>query len=677
MTYRDDVALAERANQAYYDGAEPVMTDAAYDALLDRIRAFEREHPEQRIAHHLFDRVAGGDSEGGDVRHAWPMLSLDKVRNLAEVRAFAGRILAEGSPLELEPKLDGLAIAADYRDGALVQVSTRGDGTTGEDVTRRARALRITGLPDRIPDHRPIEMRGELLMSHDDFTRSNAARQAAGHPPFANPRNATAGSLRAESLDYPVHATFILYDRDDVVTEATGVTGAPMPPAAAGIDPAAWGFLPAASLLADPDEAGRDLSRITDPDVLIAGIEAFGRRRAAGEFPYPTDGVVIKAVDRALRARLGHTARAPRWAMAYKYEAQKATTVLRDIEMAVGRTGNISFTGVFDPVTVDGSTITRATLHNYAFIHDRDIRIGDTVEVFKANDVIPRIDHAFPELRDGTEQPYDPPRVSPLSGTPLDTSEVIWRSTDPNDSLGSWISYAVARDCFDIEGIGGEIAAALVEQGLVGDIADLFTLSVKQLATLPLGENRQLGEKNARKIAAQIDRARHQPLGRVIAALGIRRTGRTMARRLAAHFHTMAALRAADEEALAEVDGVGPERARLVRQGLDARAEVIDKLAAAAVDMGEEPAEATAEPGPLDGMTVVVTGAMTGPLASRTRNEMNELIEAAGGRSAGSVSKRTSLLVCGEEGSSKWRKAKELGVRIVTPGEFAKMLGLV
>lgn len=658
-SYLEDIRLAEQANAAYYQSSEPIMSDAAFDALLERIAAFEEAHPDQTVEHHLFSAPGGGlSTEGTDVSHEVPMLSLDKVRSLDEIESFTRSMVALGSPVTVEPKLDGLAISIEYRGGRLVRVSTRGDGRTGEDITERVRSINhLYGVPYVVHPSAELEVRGELLMSKSDFAASNANRVAAGKTAFANPRNAIAGTVRADTIDYETHATFIAYD----------VPGSPEDVNVAAAHFHAVGFIMANDLL--------DGVWYTDEVSVLEEVEKFGVAREHDDYPYPTDGIVIKAVRADIRPKLGSTSRAPRWAMAYKYEAKKATTVLRDIVMDVGRTGNISFTGVFDPVHVDGSTIARATLHNFAFIHDRDIRIGDTVEVYKANDVIPRISRSFPELREGSEQPYDPERVSPKSGSPLDTSEVIWRSTDPADSLGSWVSYAVSRDCLDIEGIGGEIAAALVESELIGDIADLFALTVDALTALQLSEGRTLGARNAAKIHAQIETAKTRPLARVITALGIRRSGRTFGRRLAAHFHTMAALRAAGVDDLQQVEGVGPERARLFREGLDRLAPVLDKLAAAGVNMGAEPDADDRGARPLDGMTVVVTGAMTGALSNLSRNEMNELIERAGGKASGSVSKKTSLLVCGEEGSSKWRKATDLDVRIVTPEEFATMVG--
>lgn len=354
--------------------------------------------------------------------------------------------------------------------------------------------------------------------------------------------------------------------------------------------------------------------------------------------------------------------------------------------MAVGRTGNISFTGVFDPVLVDGSTIGRATLHNMAFIRDRDIRIGDKVVVKKANGVIPRIENSLPEFRPENATIYDPEPVCPVSGEPLDTSGAIWRSPAPEASIGALISYASSRDALDVEGVSDAVATALVsgDKPLVNGLADLCTVTEAQLAALPLndtktGTARTLGVKNAAKIAAEIEKAKKQPLNRVMTALGIRKSGRTFGRRLAVHFHTMDALLAATEsDFLASgVEGVGPERARLFYEGFQRLRPTIDKLRDAGVNLGTGAEQDGTDPSakPLSGMKAVVTGAMTGPLAALARNEMNELLELLGATASGSVSKATSLVVASDLTSSKAVKAAQLGIESISPEEFAVRIG--
>ena len=660
--YEANVAQANAAAAAYYDTDVELLTDSEYDRLLADIEAFEVEHPNEKIEHELFTAVAAGTSAGGDVEHDVPMLSLDKANTIAEVRAFVSKAESAGGTVRLEPKLDGMAVNVTYVDGKIERVTTRGDGKSGEDITDRILAINVSGLPRDVAYDGTVGVRGELLMSADDFELSNKNRVAAGKPAFANPRNATAGSVRASSREYTVALTFISYgmtgDQDSTETIAQDT------------HLAAQGFLPASQISVDLN-AGSD---------VISEIEAFGVDRKTDAFPYPTDGIVVKVVEPDVREAMGETSRAPRWAVAYKYEADSAVTTLLGIDMAVGRTGAISFTANVEPVLVDGSTIARATLHNFDFIHKNDLRIGDKVEIFKANDIIPRIVRSFPEFRGEDSEPYDPPRVCPISGEPLDTeSSVIWRSTSPEASLGSLLTYATSRDVFDIDGFGTELADALALSDTVNDMGDVFLMTEAELAAVTLDNGQLFGAVRAKKVYDGIQNAKGAGLARAITSLGIRKSGRTFGRRLAARFGSIDAILAAPIGDFYTVEGVGDERANLFYQGFTTKRPIIEKMRAAGVVLANPVVEETTSGGggkPLAGMTVVVTGAMTGPLKGIARNAMNELIEANGGKSSGSVSKSTSLLVCGETGSSKWVKANELGVTIVTPDEFAGMVGM-
>jgi DNA ligase (NAD+) len=656
--YQSAVSRALEAADAYYNGTDELMTDSEYDTLVETIEQYETSNPDDAIDHGLHTKVAAGTAATADVAHPTPMLSLDKARTMDEVHALFARAEeaaeAIGVPksrimLRVEPKLDGMAMRAVYRNGRLVQVVTRGDGRAGEDVTARlARPqVAVRGLPTFL-DNAPaeLELRGEMLMSHSDFEFSNANRIAAGKTAFANPRNATAGSVRAETLDYDVRMTFICY-----VDTFFNVN-----------------LLDAAHL--DQNLQGADYE---------ANINMFGEYR--DRFDYPTDGVVIKVNNADVCRRMGEGSRAPKWALAYKYDDVKGVSVLRDIEMAVGRTGNISFTAIYDPTKVDGSVISRATLHNFDFIRDNDLRIGDTIEVYKANKIIPRVVKPFIELRPSSAVPYDPPRVCPVSGEPLDTSGKIWRSLAPEASLGSSIAYAASRDALDIDGLGDEIAVALVENELVADIGDLFTLTVPVLTNLrlaqPNGSVRLLGEKVATKLVENIAKAKEQPLSRFITALGIRKSGRTFGRRIASEFETIDAVLAASRDDFFRVEGVGDERANLFFEGVQRNRPVIAKLLAAGVPLNTVATAPVSDSDalPLAGMRVVVSGGMSGVLAKYSRNEMNELVERRGGKSSGSVSKTTSLLVAGEGAGSKLAKAEELGVKVMTPEEFADFVG--
>lgn len=646
------VQVLRDAAAAYYDTDTVLMADADYDTLLDSVAAAAAAHPDWETFG-LLDQVAAGTSTGGDIAHPTPMLSLAKATEPGEITAFLARL--GGAPTATEVKLDGMAVRAVYSAGVLTLVATRGDGTTGEDVTASART--VAGLPAALSQPYDLEVRGEVYMSDSDFVTASANRVAAGKAAFVNPRNATAGTLRNADLTYTAPLSFAAYDAsgpflDDLDTHTARMAALPD-----------LGIITAASLLPDVDETA-------EPDALIAEI---GRRRET--LGFPIDGAVIKADRDSDRARLGSSSRTPSWAIAFKYPAAEGRSILRGIDVAVGRTGRISYTAVIDPVFVAGATVSRASLHNADWITAQGLGIGSAVAVVRAGDVIPRVTALLGE-QDGDVTPYVPATDCPQCGEPLDTSSLLWRCHTPSCSVVGRITYAASRDVWDIDGLGEEVATALVEAGLVSDIADLFELDVAQVAEVVIGRTatgaeRRIGEATATRIVAGIDQARKAPLARTITALGIRMTGRSVGRWLAAEFGSMQALRAASVSQVAAIEKLGEIKATHIVNGLAAMGSVIDRLAAAGLPMQVESHGGQA---PLAGLTVVVTGAMTGPLAGVSRNEMNELIDAAGGKSSGSVSARTSLLVCGEPGSSKYLKAVELGVRIVTPEEFAVML---
>jgi len=400
--------------------------------------------------------------------------------------------------------------------------------------------------------------------------------------------------------------------------------------------------------------------------------------RDSGQIPAPLDGAVVKVVSSAARERIGASSRHPRWAMAYKFPAVKVQTTLLDIERAVGRTGNISYTAVLAPVLVDGSTVERATLHNGDFITDRDMRIGDTVVLFKAGDIIPRVEEVVTAARPAGLASYVAPTSCPECGEELNRTGAIWRCASPTCSISAAVAYATSRDCVDVDGFSTAIADALVESGQVKRLSDLFYLDAAALAALPMGETvkgneRLLGATVANKILAGLEAAKSQPLNRVVCALGIKMTGRGMSRRLAAAFGSMDALVAADEAAFLDkgIDAVGPLRAKAFVAGFAAMAEDIDRMAAAGVNMTGETPGAEDAVKPLAGLKVVVTGSVPG----MSRTEAAEAVERLGGTSSGSVSKSTDLVVIGEGAGSKEAKARELGVKIMDAEEFAVLAG--
>ncbi|MEV8328924.1 NAD-dependent DNA ligase LigA [Kitasatospora sp. NPDC056731] len=671
QAYADAVAAAVRAAAAYYaDGSAP-LGDDEYDALVRAIEAYEHEHPDEALPESPTGKVAGGAAVG-DVPHSAPMLSLDNVFSAEELESWAAGLERRlGRPVAawcVEPKLDGLAVAARYRAGRLTQVLTRGDGLAGEDITAAADA--VLGLPAWLAEPVDVELRGEVLLSHEQFEQANAVRTAHGATPFAHPRSGAAGTLRAKDRAYRVELTFFAYD-------ALGLPGLDHADLLARL--AVLG----ANTAASTDAAPRRCATLAEAQQRIDEIAGL---RAA--LPFGIDGVVVKADAVADQEAAGSGSRAPRWAVARKLAAQHKVTRLLGVEWNVGRTGIIAPRAVLEPVVIDGVTVTYATLHNPADIGRRGLMIGDQVFVYRAGDVIPRVEAPLVDQRTGAEQPIAFPEVCPRCGDAIDTSEQRWRCVRGRAcQVVASVIYAAGRDQLDIEGLGGTRAVQLVEAGLVGDLADLFTLTREQLLTLE-----RMGDTSADNLLAAIETARSRPLNRVFCALGIRGTGRTMSRRLAAHFGSMAAIRAADVEALAGVDGIGVEKAAVIVAELADVAPLLDRLvtqgvgtavteptapAAQAAAGGAAAAGDTADDtaaGPLAGQSVVVTGSMTGALAELSRNAMNELIERAGGKASSSVSKRTTLLVAGEKAGSKRAKAEELGVPVMTPEEFAALV---
>lgn len=676
--YAQAVEEAVKASAAYYTGGTSALDDDAYDRLVRGIAAWEAENPELVLPDSPTGKVAGGAVEG-DVPHTVPMLSLDNVFSAEEFTAWtasvARRIGHEVTRFSVEPKLDGLAMAARYRHGRLTRLITRGDGTAGEDVSHAIGT--VEGLPVRLTEPVTVELRGEVLMTNAQFEHANEVRTAHGGQPFANPRNAAAGTLRARDRAYTVPMTFFGYGLLPVADTDSEL--------AARLGELAHSDLMAEAVrLGANTPAGTAVSALMaeTPEEVLARVREIAALRA--ELPFGIDGIVVKADLAADQRAAGSGSRAPRWAIAYKLPAVEKITRLLDVEWNVGRTGIIAPRAVLEPVEIDGSVITYATLHNPADITRRDLRLGDHVMVHRAGDVIPRVEAPVAHLRTGEEQSIVFPSACPRCGSAIDTGEQRWRCENGrNCHLVASLSYAAGRDQLDIEGLGATRVVQLVEAGLVADLADLFTLTREQLLSLD-----RMGETSTDNLLAALATAKDRPLARVLCALGVRGTGRSMSRRIARHFATMDALRAADAEAMQRVEGIGTEKAPSIVAELAELAPLIDKLAAAGVNMTEpgatppvaangdtEGGQAAEEAaGPLAGMTVVVTGAMTGALEKLSRNQMNELIERAGGRSSSSVSKKTALVVAGDGAGSKRDKAEALGVRLITPAEFALLV---
>lgn len=649
------------AAAAYYNGTGLLMADIDYDTGTARVAATEVAHPAWTVAHNL-ETVAAGTGTG-DVEHSTPMLSLDKVmpddpdRLTAWIARTAKTADRADVTFTVEPKLDGIAAAIHYTDGQLARIVTRGDGRAGEDITARFPTDRH-GLPSTLPEPVTVEVRGEVHLTDTQFEVANTRRVTVeGKTPFANSRNSLAGMLRREDLDaadrpavsvaiYSIHGTAA--DRYDTATAALEWARS-------------LGFTPALGL------AG------TATAVPAAAIEdavaAIGAARETLDFDI--DGAVIKVDDIALRDELGATGSHPRWAVAVKYPAQEATTILEDIEVQVGRTGIHSLRGRLTPVEVHGVVVEYATLHNPSDLETRDVRPGDTVIVRRAGDVIPEIvGHTH---RPADSQPWIMPTECIACGTALDTSEKRWRclNRDCTAGRGALLAYAVSRDALDIDGVSEALLAALGDK--VTDIGDLYTLTETDIASLD-----GYGTTSAANAIAAINTARTQPLARLVTALGIRMTGRRMSRRLAAHFGTLARLSAATEVELAEVEGVGPRRATTIRSELDALAPLLARLEAAGINTVDEnwnpetgtATDASNDDGPLAGHKIVITGAVPG----YSRTEAGEYAESLGAKVTGSVSKNTTLVVVGDgAGAAKLTKAETLGVPVMPADEFAAL----
>ena len=661
--YDEAKAEVRAASRAYYGEGDILMSDSDYDMLLADVARAEAEHPEW-VTDAVSTAVAAGALPGGDVAHDIPMLSLDNVYSPDEFTAWAHGVLARTDcSFVVEPKLDGLAIGVDYRDGVPWRAVTRGDGRTGEDVSFALVA--IENLP-RQADGFTGQVRGEVIFTREQFERANLLREQHGDRPFVNARNGAAGALRgAKDRGYTIPLSFFAYDTTE-------------PGHASHTDAiqnlARRGFAVAADI---GPAAGS-----VDTDTALRMIEDFQSR--LDTLPVECDGIVVKVNGAASRQSLGFSSRAPRWAVAYKYPAEEVTSVLRDVHWQVGRTGVITPRAQIDPVFVGGTTITYATLHNPDDLARKGFMIGDVVLVKRAGEVIPRLEAPLAARRDGSQRAIVPPANCPRCGGAIDRSQARWRCVQGRAcGLAEAIAYAVSRDALDIDGLGKVQVGNLVASEAFIDVASIFETGTAANILIADGG---VAPANAPKIVAQIETAKQASLARVLVALSIQGTGRSLCRTLASHFGSMDALRAATVEQLAQVDKIGPVKAELIAEQLTDLAAVIDRMAAAGVLMCKhgytEPVTGTSmghpislDETPLAGMTVVVTGTMTGSLAGLSRNDVNDLIARHGGKPSGSVSKATTLLVVGEGAGSKLAKATGLGVQIVTEAEFAALIG--
>ncbi len=681
--HQEWVALADevRGHQfAYHVKDAPTISDGEYDALIRRLAALEEDHPSLRTPDSPTQLVGGAafSTDFQAVDHLERMLSLDNAFSADELAAWAARVEREaaGAPHHYlcELKIDGLAINLLYEGGTLTRALTRGDGRTGEDVTLNVRT--VEGVPTRLRgrDHPALlEVRGEVFFPSTAFADLNASLVEAGKAPFANPRNAAAGSLRQK--DPRVTASRPLRLLVHGVGRRDGLDLARQSDAYALL--ATWG-LPVSTHFRVLDS----LPEVTD------FIATYAASRHSVE--HEIDGVVVKIDEIALQRQLGTTSRAPRWAIAFKYPPEEVNTVLLAIEVNVGRTGRVTPYGVMKPVTVAGSTVTQATLHNASEVRRKGVLIGDTVVLRKAGDVIPEILGPVVELRDGSEREFEMPTHCPACGTLLATEREGDKDIRcPNArscpaQLRERLFGLAGRGAFDIEALGWEGAVALLDSGVLDDESGLFGLTATDLARVPLytrAANKaddprdvvdgRVLSANGRRLAANLESARSQPLWRVLVGLSIRHVGPTAARALAQRFGSMTAIRAATRDQLAATEGVGAVIADSVVEwfAVDWHAAIVDRWAADGVRMADERDESIAPT--LAGLTVVVTGSLEG----FSRDAAKEAILARGGKASGSVSKNTDYVVVGPGAGSKETKARELGLTILDEAGFVRLLG--
>lgn len=643
-----------RHEYLYYVLDQPEISDAEYDALMRQLQDLEARHPELRTPDSPTQRVGGKPREGFvKVTHTVPMLSLDNALNEAELQAWYGRVrdMLKGEPFECvaELKLDGLSMAAHYRNGRFVQAVTRGDGRVGEDVTENARSIRSIPLKLRTPLP-SCEVRGEVLMNRAGFERLNAERELNGEPKFANPRNAAAGSLRVldpaitGSRPLEFYAYLLLVD---------------------GVPPLETHWEALARLEELGFKVNPHRARCRDYAELAAFIKRWEAQRDT--LPYDIDGIVVKVNSIAQQQRLGWTAKAPRWAIAFKYPARQEETLIENIEVQVGRTGVLTPVACLRPVFIAGATVSRATLHNEDEIERLGVQIGDTVLVERSGDVIPKVVRV---TRQGAQRrPFTMPKSCPVCGGKVvrEAGEAASRCINTNcpARLKQSILHFASRPVMNIDGMGEALVNQLVDSGVVRSVADLYQLTAGDLMKLE-----RMGAKSAARVIANIEASRSRQLPRLINGLGIPFVGERTAQILAEHFGSLDRIMEADIDTLQTAEEVGPKVAHSIRRFFDEprNRELVERLRAAGLQFTYERKERGTA---VAGKTFVLTGT----LPHWTREEAKQRIEAAGGKVASAVSRKTSYVVAGEDAGSKLEKAKELGIPVLNEDQLKAMLG--
>lgn len=640
-------------NYAYYVLDDPKISDFEYDKLLRRLEELEGEHPELVTPDSPTQRVGGQPAEGfAQVEHRVPLESLQDVFSFDELADFDRKMRegADQAEYVVEPKVDGLSVALEYENGLFVRGSTRGDGRVGEDVTENLRTIR--SIPLRLEDAPPsLIVRGEVFMPKQVFAAINARRELDGEALMANPRNGAAGSLR--QLDPRIAAARKL---DILIFNILYAEGLDFPTDSDALD---WLERRRFKVI-----SRKRTGRLEEVEAEIRRIN-----EEREKFSFDIDGAVVKLNSLADREALGSTAKFPRWAAAFKYPPEEKESVVEDIVVQVGRTGVLTPKAVVSPVRLAGTTVTSATLHNQDYITEKDIRIGDTVVVRKAGEIIPEIVSVVKEKRPQGAEPYTLPSVCPVCGAAVERDEdgAHLRCTGaecPAQLLRNLTHFA-SRDAMDIDGLGPAVVEALVNAGLVRTPGDLYSLDVQRVAMLE-----RMGKKSAENLMAAIERSKDNDLSRLLCAFGIRQVGQKAARTLARHFGTMEALQKATAEELTAVEDVGEITAKSIAEWLDRpqSRHLIETLASAGVNMASREEKRGDK---LAGQTFVLTG----ELSSFSRKEAGEKLEALGAKVSGSVSKKTSFVVAGEAAGSKLRKAQELGVPVLTEEEFLALVG--
>jgi len=649
-----------RHDRLYYVEARPEISDRRYDKLLAELKALEADHPQLVTPDSPTQRVSGQPLEGfATVRHAAAMLSIDNTYNADDVREFDRRVrkgLGEESFHYLvDPKMDGVAVSLRYERGLLVLAVTRGDGVRGDDITPNARTIRA--IPLRLDGHdvpEVVEVRGEVYWPRSTFNAYNARRAEQGLETFANPRNGAAGTLK--QLDPSAVAERRLAFMAHGLGELSARPAARASEIMARLG--AWGV-----------PVSGHMKVCEDIDSALVAIDEWLTHR--GEVDYETDGMVVKVDELGLRQELGATSKYPRWCIAYKYAAEQAQTVLRAVDLQVGRLGTVTPVARLDPVQLAGTTVSNASLHNFDQIARLDVRVGDTVIVEKAGEIIPQVVQVVHAKRPADARAVRPPAKCPCCGGQVQRDEggVHLRCVDPQcpAQIREGLKFFAGRDQMDIDHLGPAIIDQLVSKGMVGHFADLYSLQAG-----PLAELERLAERSAANLVAAIEASKSRGLARVLAALGIRHVGGRAAEVLAEHFGSIDELTAASVEQLTDIDEIGPVIAASVHEFLhSARGrQTVGELKEAGVRMTARRRAARRAP-TLAGKTVVVSGA----LEHFTRSEAENAVKQAGGRAASSVSKKTDFVVVGESPGAKADKARQLGVEIIDEAEFRRRLG--